>query len=343
MGLFGLLAALVAGADAHVFTPFSFLRRPLQVMRYFADVRGTLMTGPNFGYDLILDALKRSPDRLDLSSWRVAYNGAERVNPRTVDRFRDELRSAGVGSTVMFPVYGMAEATLAITFSQYGSEPAAVVVDRDQLDIGQSIVPVTDDHPRAKRLVAVGRPVEGMRVRVMAGQGPAAAGVLGEIEALGPSIMVGYHRDTEATARAFDDGWLRTGDLGFEAHGRLYIAGRRKEMVIVHGRNYFPEDVEAIVADLPGVFRGRCVAFADSEGDQEVIGVIVESSRYGDVPAAVLAEQLRRPVTAALGMSQVRIHLVPPRWLTRTTSGKWQRLEAARRISQQSIREAVNA
>src|SRR5262249_22059121 len=144
------------------------------------------------------------------------------------------------------------------------------------------------------------------------------------------AVMSGYLGDPAATAAAFTpDGWLRTGDLGFRLQDDLFVTGRLKEMIIVRGRNVFPEDAEAAARGPPGVFRGRCVAFARAEEERLVL--IVESS--GELPDPRLAEQVRQNVAAELGVGELDVHVVPARWLTRTTSGKWQRLDARRRLA----------
>lgn len=332
MGLIGLLAHWLNGADVHVFTPVAFLRRPAQVLEYFAGHRGTVFTGPNFSYDYLLDAM--TPERLaalDLSSWRLAFNGAEPVSAATVRRFTEALAPSGVGESVMYPVYGMAEATLSISYPRPGEAPRIVAVDRGELAADGTVRLLPAGAAAAKQAVSVGRPVHGLELRVVDGdREPRSGGRLGEIQIRGDAVTTGYYRDPAATARLFDGEWLRTGDLGFQLDGDLYVTGRSKEMIIVHGQNYFPDDVEAIAREVPGVYRGRCVAFSEEADDgREYAGVIVESTQAAEV---IRAEVARR-VAAELGLAQVRVHVVKPRWLTRTTSGKWQRALASKRIA----------
>jgi fatty-acyl-CoA synthase len=335
MGLFGLLSNMLNGATSHVLEPFAFLRRPAEFLRYLAEHRGTLVTGPNFGYDLMLDAA--TPDLvggLDLSSWRLAYNGAEPVSAVTVRRFQEVFAPAGVAQSVMYPVYGMAETTLAIAFPEPGARPRTVHVDRHTLAVGSVAERVPPGHPRAKPLVSVGRPVTGILLRLADEHDrPVAPGAVGEIQVRGDAIMSGYLGDLAATRSAFAGPWLRTGDLATELGGELFVVGRRKEMAIVHGRNFFPDDVESVAREVPGVYRRRCVAVPvqDPTGT-EYLELIVESAPSPDAGLA-LAEEIRRRVAAQLDLHAVRIHVVRPRWLTRTTSGKWQRLLAARRLA----------
>jgi fatty-acyl-CoA synthase len=337
MGLIGLLSHWLNGADVHAFTPIAFLRRPARLVKYFAEHRGTVLTGPNFSYDYLLDAM--TPDQLaglDLSSWRLAFNGAEPVSAATVRRFTEVLAACGVGGSVMYPVYGMAEATLSISYPRPGEAPRIVAVERNELAGGTVREPLDAGAgpgvgPGAKQVVSVGRPVHGIQVRIRCEDRESPRdGRLGEIQIRGEAVSSGYYADPAATGKLFDDGWLRTGDLGFRLDGDLFVTGRLKEMIIVHGQNFFPEDVEAVASNVPGVYRRRCVAVAEQTDDGcEYAGVIVESAGAAD---EIRAEVARR-VVAELGLAQVRVHVVKPRWLTRTTSGKWQRALAARRVA----------
>ncbi|GLZ78008.1 hypothetical protein Afil01_28150 [Actinorhabdospora filicis] len=323
LGLFGVLSVLLAGGGVHMLSPLAFMRRPAGTLRLLAETGGTIMTGPDFAYRKIAAALTPSTlDGLDLSRWRLAFNGAEPVRADTVDGFQKGLAPAGVASSVMYPVYGMAEATLAVTFPAPGTEPRVVHVDRARLADDHLAVAVAEGHADAKALVAVGRPVTGMNLRILDENGEECApGRLGEIQIAGPAVTSGYLHDPAATAAAFDGPWLRTGDLGVELDGDLFIAGRRKEMIIVRGQNHFPQDVEDLVREAPGVHRGRCVAFADPA--TEHIVVVAELPAAAD--HAAVTSELRARVADRLGLAAVRVHAVKPGRLPTTTSGKWQR------------------
>ncbi|MFI6094830.1 AMP-binding protein [Lentzea sp. NPDC051213] len=332
MGLIGLQSHLLNGADVHVFAPTTFLRRPGAVLAHFAEHGGTVMTGPNFSYDYVLDNVPADQlAALDLSSWRLAFNGAEPVSAATVRRFTEVLAPSGVDASVMYPVYGMAEATLSISYPDPGATAQIRAVDRTELATTGDVRAVAENAPAAKPVVSVGRPVHGIELRIVRDDGSVVTdGALGEIQIKGEPVTTGYFRNPEATAAAFDRGWLRTGDLGFQLDGELYVTGRRKEMVVVHGQNFFPDDVEDVARTVPGVYRRRCVAFSDTDADGgERIGVIVETS--GD-PAAV-REEVRRRVASELDLSKVEVYAVQPRWIPRTTSGKWQRVLAAQRVT----------
>jgi acyl-CoA synthetase (AMP-forming)/AMP-acid ligase II len=334
MGLFGHLAQILNGVPSHVFEPRFFIRRPEEFLRYLAASRATVVTGPNFAYDLLTRvATPELVNSLDLSSWRLAFNGAEPVSAATVRGFSAAFGAAGVAPTVMYPVYGLAEATLAVAFPRPGAEPRVVAVDRAELSSSHQVIPVSEHSPGAKLLVSVGGPVAGAEIRVVDGQGRALGpGQLGEMQIKGQMVTSGYLGDQETTKCLFDHGWLSTGDLAFQLDGDYFIAGRRKEMTVVRGKNYFPDDAETAARQVTGVYRGNCVAVADTDPyGQESIALIVETGLLGH-EAIALEREVVQTVITALGMPHVHVHTVPPRWLTRTTSGKWQRLLAAERL-----------
>lgn len=341
MGLFGMMSGLMAGMQVNLVAPQTFIRRPERFLQILADTGATITTGPNFSYDLIARVARAHPELvagLDLSRWRLAINGGEVLSPHTLQDFEAALAPAGVGPTVMFPAYGMAEATLAITFPQPGSRPATLWADRNILAESGVVRTLAAGDPAATGLVSTGRPVAGLEVRIIADDGsPCAEDQLGEIQLRGAAVTTGYYRDPESSAELFDDGWLRTGDLGFRHEGELYIGGRRKEMVIVNGRNYFPSDAEHVARTVPGVYRGRAIAFADTEHTAdgrigEYVGLIVESD-CPETDYPTLIERVRKQMAAELDLSAVRVHPVSPGFLTRSTSGKWQRLAAAARLA----------
>jgi acyl-CoA synthetase (AMP-forming)/AMP-acid ligase II len=336
MGLFGMLSMLLSGAAVHALDSLAFLRDPAKFLRYLSDHTATATNGPNFSYDLLAAAAPRSQQAgpLDLSRMRIAFNGAEPVSPATVASFGAALEPAGLAPSVMFPCYGMAEATLAITFPPLGRPPRVIDVDRLALAGSGVVTEVPAGGSGVMSLVSVGGPVHGMSVRVVNETGsPIGPGRLGEIQIRGDAVTTGYYRDREATVQAFDGSWFKTGDLGFMLDGELFIGGRRKEMIIVHGRNFFPEDAEAAARGATGVYRDHLVAFGttDSDTGAEAIQVVAESAlKQPDHPA--LAEEIRRRVSAELGLAAVMVRVVPPRYLTRTTSGKWQRLQTRDRL-----------
>jgi fatty-acyl-CoA synthase len=333
MGLFGLLGQVLNGGTAHVIDPAAFLRDPAGFLRYLSDHEATLTTGPDFAYEMLAaagpEARRRGP--LDLSRMRIAFNGAGPVHASTIQRLRDALEPAGLGPSVLFPCYGLAEATLAVSFPPVGRLPSVIHVDRAELARSGTArevpLPDLDGADAVLSLVSVGRPVGGLQLRIADGAGiPLCDGQLGEVQIRGEAVTTGYYRDPAATSRAFAGPWFRTGDLGFMLGGELFVAGRQKEMIVVQGRNILPAEAEAAVRDMPGVYRRHCLAFRVA--GREVLGIVAETAlSRTEYPS--LARRIHRKVSAELGLAEVSVHIVPRRHLARTTSGKWQRLRAA--------------
>jgi fatty-acyl-CoA synthase len=340
MGLFGNLSVLLNGGDSHILEPMALLRRPGELLRYLAACRATIFTGMNFAYEMLIDAASREVlDGLDLSAWRLAYNGAEPVNPETVRRFQETFAPAGVAPHVMYPVYGLAEATLAATFPVPGSRPTMITVDRTELGRTGRVRLTSPGQGDAKTVVSVGRPVAGLAARLTDDLGRLLGpGQLGELQIRGEMVTSGYLGNPRASAALFAGDWLRTGDLAFQMEGEYFVVGRRKEMTIVHGQNFFPEDAEAVARVVPGVYRQHVVAAGQADpAGEEYIAVIAETKlAAGDRDG--LARDIRQQVVTELGTPNIQVHLVPPHWLTRTTSGKWQRLLALQRLEAGSPR-----
>ncbi|UMP06994.1 AMP-binding protein [Amycolatopsis sp. EV170708-02-1] len=310
MGLVSLLCSLLTPCDAHLFGPQSFIRDPGAIVEHIAEAGGTIVTGPNFSYDKFVEAAQGRS--LDLSRWRLALNGAETVRPDTVTDFQRTFGPCGVPSSTMYPCYGMAEATLAVTLPKLGTPPRMLTVDRERTELNG---PVVFDE-RGRRLVGVGVAVPGMEIAIAGTDGEhLPEGWLGEIHIRGAAVTRGYLGETPRA----DDDWLSTGDLGFLDNGELFIVGRRKEMIIVRGRNFFPDEVENSVRDLDVVHRGHCVAVAHPF--EERIVVVAETAAQTGAEAG----SIQGAVQSALGLAAVDVVLVPPRSLPRTTSGKWQR------------------
>ncbi|MGV0586831.1 cytochrome P450 [Mycobacteroides chelonae] len=323
MGLFGPLAYCLAGLDIHVFAPADFIKDPLGFLRYLAVSGVSAMAGPDFGYRLLTGALAANPqDDLDLARWRLAYNGAEPVLGSTVSGFTHTTTRYGAPETVMFPVYGLAEATLAVAFPEPGTVPTVLHLDAADLANSRYARVVTPGASGSKIVVSVGKPVDGMQVRIVDSAGTVTEpGRVGEIEICGPSVTPGYYRATayENSTERFNGRWLRTGDLGFELNRNLYITGRAKDMIVVHGRNYFPEDAEAVACEIDGVFRKRCAAFTSDDH----LMVVVECADPGRYEA--LAEAVRRTVSEVMGIAAVRVAVIEQGGLPYTTSGKVRR------------------
>jgi fatty-acyl-CoA synthase len=327
MGLIGLLGVpMTTGVDLVLAGPQDFLAAPGRWLDWMSTFRCTVTGGPNFSYALAARALRRSSD-LDLSAWRLALNGAEPIDPDSVDAFLGAGAPFGLDAGTAFCVYGMAEATLAITFPVPGAGMTVDTVDRRVLETDNYAAPSDADHTGARRLPLLGRVLDGLELRVVdpdTGTGRQDREV-GEVELRGASITPGYFRNPEATAASFRDGWLRTGDLGYVVDGELVICGRRKDVIIVGGRNVFPEDIERAVAGVEGVRAGNVIAFGTtSRRGREAIVVVAETKADDDGTAPVRAAVAER-ITDAIGIPPSEIVLVAPGTLPKTSSGKLQR------------------
>jgi acyl-CoA synthetase (AMP-forming)/AMP-acid ligase II len=337
MGLIGALATLLSGADMALWSPLDFVRQPFRWLESFAAMRATVYAGPSFSYASMLHHAQHADLRaLDLSAWRVACNGAEVIDVAVMQRFTDHFAAAGFRPETMFPVYGLAEATLAVTFPRLGSVPELCWVDAQRLADERRVVRVAPGRGRA--LVCVGQPVQDHEVRVVDEAGRTLPqDRVGEICVRGPAVMQGY-LGREPAARGVDvEGWLSTGDLGFIDAMGLFVTGRAKEMIIVRGHNYYPQDVEAVVAALPGVYKGRCVALAVGSAGGETMAVAVEHQRGSAAAEQALVARIREHVLDTLGLDELMVHTVKPHALPRTTSGKYQRLRM-RHILMQTAR-----
>jgi acyl-CoA synthetase (AMP-forming)/AMP-acid ligase II len=285
MGLIGgLFASLVFRCPLHVMPPQSFLMHPHRWLQNITDLSATLSVAPNFAYRLCLRRVRdKHMAKLDLSSWRIAINGAEMVHHDTVAAFRDKFAPVGFAASVMLPVYGLAENTLA------------------------TACPPLDDPYRVddEGVVSAGGPLPGQTLSIQTEKGTAGEGELGEICVRGPAVMGEYHGNPAATRRVLRDGWLHTGDLGSIRDGRLYIHGRIKQMVIKMGRNYYPQDVERVAGG------GVVFAWPNPESGTDDLVLVLETDAPAEEQKQLLGD-LNGRLLAELGIRADVIRLVPP-------------------------------
>ena len=330
MGLIGclLLAVYVPGPLALI-PPENFLARPALWLRAVARHRATVSVAPSFGYEV---AAKRVRDEelagCDLSSWRLAVCGAEPVPLAGLERFADHFAGHGFDRRALCPVYGLAEATLAVTFTPPGRGPAALGVDPVRLAAAGEAAP----GPRP--IVSMGAPVPGTEVQVRGEDGrERPERVVGRIVVRGPSVMTGYFGRPDATAAVLAGGVLDTGDLGFVAGGELYVCGRAKDVVVVRGANHAPQEFEECLTGVAGVRTGCAVAlgFVPDGVSGEQLLVLAERSRDGGGDDGT-ADRIRRAVVERTGILPHTVRLLAPGTLPRTSSGKLRRAEALRRF-----------
>lgn len=331
MGLVGCFLSIVANqVSTDYLKTEDFARRPLAWLDMVSRNPGTSISySPTFGYDICarrISTQTRASERFDLSRWRIAGNGADMIRPDVMQSFVDAFADAGFNASAFLPSYGLAEATLAVSLMPPGEGIVVELVEETQL----SGSPQGSGRPqRFRAIVNCGKPVKDMQVEVREEDGtPLPERAIGKVWCKGPSLMVGYFRDQESTDACMKDGWLDTGDMGYMSDGYIYIVGRAKDMIIVNGRNHWPQDIEWAVEQLPGFKQGDIAAFAiTTPGGEETPAVLVQCRTSDDRERARLRDEIRERVRAVTGMNCV-IELVPPRTLPRTSSGKLSRAKA---------------
>jgi fatty-acyl-CoA synthase len=325
MGLVGLLTLpMSTGTSLVLGAPQDFTAHPARWMEWISTYGGTATAGPNFSYVLATRALNRS-ETLDLSRLRIALNGAEPIDPDQVEAFVEAGRRHGLRPEAVFPAFGMAEIAIAGTFPEPGSGMVTDCVDRRVLETERFAAPATPGAEGSRRLALLGRAVPGLEIRIVDPDtgAPLRDREVGELEIAGTSVTPGYYRRPDANADLFRDGWLRTGDLAYTLDDQLVVCGRIKDVIIVGGRNVFPEDVERAVGAVDGVRAGNVIAFgADGDRGRETL-VVVAESKADDL--AGLRRLVAERVREAVGVPAKDIVLVAPGTLPKTSSGKLQR------------------
>ena len=336
MGLVGCLLSLIANqVSGDYLKTEDFARRPLAWLDMISRNPGNSISySPSFGYDICarrISSQSSVAERFDLSRWRLAGNGADMIRPDVMQGFVDAFADAGFRAQAFMPSYGLAEATLAVTLMPPGEGIRVELVEEERL----SGAPRDLSRPaRYRAIVNCGKPVRGMEVAVHGEHGPGDTPLrdhmIGKVWCRGDSVMHSYYRDPEATAACLVDSWLDTGDMGYMADGYLFIVGRAKDMIIINGKNHWPQDIEWAVEQLPGFHQGDIAAFAvENAAGEEVPAVLVHCRVTDPAERQRLHGEIRDKVRSITGMNCV-IELVPPRTLPRTSSGKLSRAKAKR-------------
>ncbi|MFH8621027.1 AMP-binding protein [Streptomyces vietnamensis] len=323
MGIIGLLGCVARGNDVVVQSPEHFISSPMSWLTAISRYRVSLTVAPNFAYALAGRLLRGVERKLDLSCLKWAVNGAEPIDVESLESFTAAAARYGMRPTVPCPVFGLAEATLCVTLRPSDAPLAVRWVDREALETEGRAVTVPEGAPGGRRLVACGAPIPGTRVSIRDEDGTELPhGRVGAIHVQGPCVMSGYWNDPAATAAVMQDGWLDTGDLGFVGDEGLVICGRRKDMIILGGRNIYPEDFETEAERVEGVRHGNTIAFLDPAAERMVL-VVEGRVSAADAPdlAARLIERLRK----RLPVPPHEVVVCPASTLPKTTSGKRRR------------------
>ena len=328
MGLIGFHIMMVsAHISAHLLPTDLFVRRPLLWLSIATRIRATILCSPNFGYKHYLKVLAERPvDALDLSSVRLVFNGAEPISVELCREFLTRLAPAKLAANAMFPVYGLAEASLAVSFSKPGSSLRTITLNRHRMNVGDPVEQVANTDKDAVEVVSEGQVIPYCKVRVTGDDDrPVAEARIGHVQMSGDNVTRGYFENPQANAEAFTaDGWLRTGDLGLFHDGQFFVTGRAKEIIFVNGQNYYPHDLEAIAQRAAGLDLGKVVAAGarrpGAQTEQLVLFALHRGTMADFLPTAT---EVARLINEQAGLEVADV--VPVKRIPKTTSGKIQR------------------
>jgi fatty-acyl-CoA synthase len=327
MGLIaGFIMPVVQGVHLVLMSPFDWIREPQMLLQAIHKHQGTLCWLPNFAYNFMATRVRRSAlDGLDLSSLRAVINCSEPVRHDSHETFANRYSPYGLPTDALATCYAMAENTFAVTQSPIGVPPHLDIVDRDLLMVQRIAQPAGGPHAPTVTMVSCGRPIPNTQIRIVdAERQDLPDRHVGEIALLSDCMLTGYYHREDATSQAMQDGWYFTGDLGYLADGELYITGRQKDLIIVGGKNIYPQDIENILNDIPGVHPGRTVAFGvlnESLGTED-IAVICEVETDDPDERDRITRDIRTRIAQTTDVMAHYVHLVGPKWLLKTSSGK---------------------
>ena len=341
MGLIAcFLLPLLRGVSLTMIDPFVWVRRPHLLMEVIASHQATLCWLPNFAFHHLCRTIPE-PDACDLSSIRAFISCSEPAKAETFDEFRNHFKNAGLPPHGLQVCYAMAETVFAVTQSSITQSPRVLRVDRDSLqESGEVRIADNGDTP-TQSFLSTGTTIEGTTVEIVGDDSQLVEeGRIGEVRVRGNTLFDGYHQPQDETNDdLFSCGFL-TGDLGFQFDRELYITGRTKDVIIVHGRNYYAHDIEMLVNQCPGIIPGRCVALGvyDAVPASESVVVIAESMCPPEEQGE-LSRLVKDQVLNGLDLTIQRAKIVPPKWLVKTTSGKISRKENARKLTNELSRK----
>jgi len=341
MGLIGAwLGSLTHAVPLVIMSPLSFLARPQRWLQAIHRYKGTISGAPNFAYEACVNRLKDEDlEGLDLSSWRVAFNGAEAVSPKTMAQFTERFARYGFRAEAMKPVYGLAENSVGLSFSPLERGPRIDKIDRDTFMKSGIARPSKFEDESAMEIPSCGSALPGHQIRIV---GPTGHELPerqeGQVQFFGPSSTSGYIRNAQATNDLMDGDWRNAGDLGYMADGEIFITGRQKDLIIRAGRNIFPVELEEAVGLIDGIQKGNVAVFGspDPTSGTERLVVMAESRRRGEDAQQKMISEIRSIALDLTGTPPDQIELVPPRTVPKTSSGKIRRA-AARALFEQGL------
>ncbi|MSP25495.1 MAG: fatty acyl-AMP ligase [Myxococcales bacterium] len=333
MGLIGFVVAPLFAQVQVMFMPtMSFIRRPSSWLESLHRFRGTITFAPNFAYALATRAISEEQSGAwDLSCVKALGCGAEPIHADTLSRFAARFQHCGLRPEALLPCYGLAEATLAVTFAALDEPLIVERIDKRAMERGVAETTSSDD---ALELVSCGKTFPGHELAIV-GECGARLGdrSVGEVWVRGPSVARGYYEHPGASAETFVDGWLKTGDLGYVASGELFVCGRAKDLIITHGKNYYPQDIERVASDVNGIRAEQCVAFARSgpDGSEECV-IVAEAHKLASPELRGLVAAVKQRVRAELGLLVGEVVLIKRNSLPKTSSGKVRRRDTRARL-----------
>jgi acyl-CoA synthetase (AMP-forming)/AMP-acid ligase II len=306
-------------------SPFEWIRAPYRLLQAVSRYKGTLSWLPNFAYNFCAQKIRdRDLEGVDLSSWRAISNCSEPMRWDSQNAFRERFRSKGLQSDSMTTCYAMAENVFAVTQGGIDGPVGFEDIDRDSLQIEKVARAVVADKP-AIRMLSAGKSIPNTSVTILDNKGqPLPDRHVGEVALKSNCMLSGYYHRPDATVKAFINGWYLTGDYGYLVEGELYITGRKKDLIIVGGKNIYPQDLELLAYEVPGVHAGRASAFGvfnETSGTEDVV-LVVEVDPSEQVEQQKIADEIRAAVTRGSAVALRYVHLVGRHWLVKTSSGK---------------------
>ena len=326
MGLIaGFLMPILSGTHLVLMSPFDWVKAPYRLMQAVSKYRGTLSWLPNFAYNFCAQKIRdRHLEGVDLSSWRAISNCSEPMRWKSHQVFYERFASFGLKENALTTCYAMAENVFAV--SQDGiSKPVTIdKVDRESLQADLLAAPAVDGKPLVN-MVSAGRPIENTQVKILGSQGETLPErKVGEIALQSDCMLSEYYHRTDATEKVFLDGWYLTGDYGYLADGELYITGRKKDLIIVGGKNVYPRDLEELAMEVEGVHPGRVAAFGvfDEKAGTESVVIVAEVETDLSEEREKIADEVRSKIIRGSDVTLKQVYLVGPNWLVKTSSGK---------------------
>lgn len=326
MGLIaGFILPILSGVHLILQSPFDWVRAPYKLMQAVTKYRGTLSWLPNFAYNFCAQKIRdRHLEGVDLSSLRAVINCSEPVRWESHHAFFEKFKGYGLKYDALQTSYAMAENVFGVTQSRLGSVPAVLDVDREAFMSARVAKDPVEGRPSMK-MMSSGRPLDNVKIKVLdENRKEAADRVIGEIALQSDCMLTGYYHREDATQQAFADGWYLTGDYGFISDGEVFVSGRKKDMIIVGGKNVYPQDLEGLTYEVPGVHAGRSVAFGmfnEEQGTEDVV-IIAEVDSEDAAEQQRLADAIRAHVTKNSAIALRHVKVVDPKWIVKTSSGK---------------------